>query len=497
MSKERAKTRNTENLFLFHAFSKANPNDGISTCTGSGTETIEGSYHFRYNFGMAKGESSAQKKLDTQFLSKPKRNKLRTRKARLEVIWGPDLGKKRDLQSQHLTVGVSPNCDMVLTDPTVSGQHFELLNTEDGCMLRDLDSKNGTDIRGVRVKQAVLYGEEQIDIGDSTLLLSVYDEHEEFTLSRKNAFGTMLGRSATIRQVFAELEQVAPSDATLLLEGESGTGKDLAAANIHRFSPRKKKPFVVFDCGAISPALLESELFGHRKGAFTGAERDRPGVLESANGGTIFLNEIGEMPLELQSRLLHVLDTWQTRRVGEDRYRKVDLRIIVATNRDLKHEVESKRFREDLYYRLTVVRIRMPSLRDRREDIAMLAKKFITDRAPEQDPDKIFTDQVEAMFLNHLWPGNIRELRNVVDRLILFPKRPKSALGREKETTEPSAIPANFLDLSFRDFRDQCEKTYLSAVIDSCKGVITEAAAKADLPRMTFYRLIKKHKLTK
>ncbi|MBW1811671.1 MAG: sigma 54-dependent Fis family transcriptional regulator [Deltaproteobacteria bacterium] len=446
---------------------------------------------------MAIDKTSASDKAGTQFIEKPTRNKLRVRKARLEVIRGPDLGKKRNIQSLHLMVGVSPDCDMVLSDPTISWQHFELLTTEDGCLLRDLDSKNGTDIRGIRVKQAVLYGGEQIDIGNSTLLLSVYDEHEEFTLSRKNSFGTMIGRSATIRQVFAELEQVAPSDAVLLLEGESGTGKDLAAENIHRFSPRKDKPFVVFDCGAVSSTLVESELFGHRKGAFTGADRDRPGVIESANGGTIFLNEIGEIPLKLQTRLLRLLDTWETRRVGENQYRKVDVRLIAATNRDLKNEVELKHFREDLYYRLTVVRIRLPALRDRREDIALLAKKFIAERASDQDPDKIITDQVLAMFLNHLWPGNIRELRNVVDRLILFPKRPKSALSRDKEESGLVAIPADFLDLSFRDFRDQCERTYLSAVIDSCNGVMTEAAAKADLPRMTFYRLVKKHKLTK
>jgi two-component system response regulator GlrR len=442
-------------------------------------------------------EDSRTLKPATQFLEKPERNKLLVRRARLEVIRGPDLGGKRNLRSIHLLVGASPDCDLVLTDPAISRRHFELLTTEEGYVLRDLDSKNGTEIRGIRVKQALLYGGEEIDVGNSTLLLSVYDEHDEFTLSRKNSFGTMLGRSAVIRQVFAELERVAPSDASLLLEGESGTGKDLAAENIHRHSPRKDHPFVVFDCAAVSPTLIESELFGHRKGAFTGADRDRRGVIESADGGTVFLNEVGEIPLKLQPRLLRLLDKWETRRVGENHYRKADVRLIAATNRDLKNEVAEGRFREDLYYRLTVVRIRLPALRDRREDIALLAKKFITDRAPDQDPDKIITDQVLAMFLNHLWPGNIRELRNVVDRLILFPQRPHSALRRDRDTPRPPPVPADFLDLSFRDFQQQCEKAYLSAVIDSCNGVMTEAAARADLPRMTFYRLVKKHKLGK
>ncbi len=442
-------------------------------------------------------ENPNQQKPATQFLEKPERNKLRVRKARLEVIRGPDVGSKRSLQSIHLLVGASPDCDLMLTDPAVSRRHFELLTTEEGYVLRDLDSKNGTEIRGIRVKQALLYGNEEIDVGNSTLLLSVYDEHDEFALSRKNSFGTMLGRSAVIRQVFAELERVAPSDASLLLEGESGTGKDLAAENIHRHSPRKGHPFVVFDFAAVSPTLIESELFGHRKGAFTGADRDRRGVIESADGGTVFLNEIGEIPLKLQPRLLRLLDNWETRRVGENRYRKVDVRLIAATNRDLKNEVAQGRFREDLYYRLTVVRIRLPALRDRREDIALLAKKFITDRAPDQDPDKIITEQVLAMFLNHLWPGNIRELRNVVDRLILFPQRPHSALRRDRDAPRPPPVPADFLDLSFRDFQQQCEKAYLSAVIDSCNGVMTEAAARSDLPRMTFYRLVKKYKLGK
>jgi DNA-binding NtrC family response regulator len=442
-------------------------------------------------------ENSSDHKLGTQFIEKPERTRLRVRRARLEVIRGPDRGLQKDIQTLHMLVGASLECDLILADPAISRRHFEVLTTEEGYVLRDLESKNGTEIRGVRVRQAMLYGGEEIDVGHSTLLLSVYDEHDEFKLSSKNSFGSMIGRSAAIRQVFAELERAAPTDTPLLLEGESGTGKDLAAENVHQHSPRKGKPFVAFDCGAVSPNLLESELFGHRKGSFTGADRDRTGVIESADGGTVFLNEIGEIPLTLQPRLLRLLDKWETRRVGENRYRPVDVRLIAATNRDLKNEVEIGDFREDLYYRLSVVRVRLPALRDRREDIALLAKKFLRNRAPDRDPDEIITDQVLAMFLNHLWPGNIRELRNVVERLILFPERPGKALGGDQNSKSTPLIPSNFLDLSFRKFQQQCEKAYLSAVIDSCNGVMTEASAKAGLPRMTFYRLVKKYKLSK
>jgi DNA-binding NtrC family response regulator len=437
----------------------------------------------------------------TQHVERPGRTTLRARRAKLEVIEGPDKGLHRDLQHSHVVVGSCPQCDLELTDPAVSRRHFELLPVEDGYILRDLESKNGTLMRGLEILQARLTGGEEIEIGRSVLQLSILEEHDEWPLSRKNAFGTLVGRSAAMRQVFAVLERVAPSDATVLLEGESGTGKDLAAENLHLHSGREGKPFVIVDCGAVAPSLVESELFGHRKGAFTGADRDRPGVFESANQGTVFLDEISEVDLSLQPRLLRLLDKREVRRLGENRYRPVDVRLVVATNRVLASEVQQGRFREDLYYRLSVVRVRLPALRERREDIGLLAREFIGKREPDRDPDEIITDQVLAMFMNHDWPGNVRELRNVVERLLLFPDRPGSAIARNRDQEAAPVIPANFLDMTFREFKarlqEHYEKAYLSAVMDACNGVMSWAAKKSGLPRQTFYRLINKYRLKK
>jgi transcriptional regulator with PAS, ATPase and Fis domain len=426
---------------------------------------------------------------------------LRVRKAQLSVTKGPDRGLTRDVQHHHVVVGSSPECDLVLSDPSVSRRHFELFPSEAGYVLRDLGSRNGTVVRGLSVGQVILPGSEEIDIGRSELHLSILDEHDDLPLSPNNSFGTMIGRSAAIRRVFAVLERAAASDATMLLEGESGTGKELAAENIHRFSPYRDHPFVLVDCGAVAPSLVESELFGHCKGAFTGADRDRAGAFESAEGGTVFLDEISEIDLSVQPKLLRLLDKRESKRLGENHYRPVSTRIVVATNRDLINEVEKGRFREDLFYRLSVVRVRLPPLRDRREDIGLLAREFLARHDPKLDPDRILTKQVMSMFLNHDWPGNVRELRNVVERLVLFPERPKSAIRRSDSSVDTSVISENMLEMSFREFqhlsRERYEKAYLSAMLDACDGVMTWVARRAKIPRQTLYRLANKYNLKK
>ncbi len=430
------------------------------------------------------------------------RTTMRVRKARVKVVKGPDRGVIKDLQHQAFTIGGTEGADLVLTDPSVSRKHLEISPHDKRFILKDLGSTNGTFIRGLRIGQVDLSGGEEIEIGRSTILFSILDEHEELHLSQNKAFGTMVGRSLAMRQAFAVLERAASSEATLLLEGESGTGKDLAAENVHLLSGRKDAPFVVVDCGAVTPTLIESELFGHCKGSFTGAERDRPGAFESANGGTVFLDEISEIDLSIQPKLLRVLDKRESKRVGENTYRPVDVRIVAATNRDLAHEVEQGRFREDLFYRISVLRVRMPPLRNRYEDLIPLAKAFITKRDANVNTDEILTDQVVAMFLNHDWPGNVRELRNVVERLLLFPDHPETAIKRRTAWTHSTAAPTlNFLELTFRDVqgrvREHYEKAYLSAILDACNGVMSLAAKKSGLPRQTFYRFINKYKLNR
>ena len=424
---------------------------------------------------------------------------LQVRRAQLRVSRGPDKGQKKEIELRRMVVGTSTDCDLVLTDPAVSRQHFELLPGEKEFRIRDLGSKNGTTINGLRVVEAVMSGGEDILIGKTRIRFSMLDKLDEYPISTETSFGPVLGRSLIMRRVFAVLERAAESDSTLLLEGESGTGKDLAAEAMHMFSPRREQPFIVVDCGSIQSTLAESELFGHCKGSFTGAERDRAGAFESANGGTVLLDEIGELDLTIQPKLLRALEKREVKRLGENRYRPIDVRVVAATNRDLQHEVEASRFREDLFYRLSVLRVRLPALREKREDIGPLARSFVQRLDSKLDPIEVISDQVLAMFMNHDWPGNVRELRNVVERLLLFPEKPETALITGEYSSEDST--QNLLRMPFHDARtkwnERFEKSYLAAMLDSCDGVVAHAAERAQIPRQTFHRLMTKHGLRK
>ena len=449
---------------------------------------------------MAKKPPVVNSEPATRIITKPDQSAaLQVRRARLKVTRGPDKGQQKDLPPTGAVVGSSPDCDLMLTDTAVSRRHFEILPGEDGFTLRDLGSKNGTVLGGMLLHEVTLTAGADIQVGQSRLRFSILDEHDEYPLSNRTSFGPLLGRSVAMRQVFALLEPAAASEATLLLEGESGTGKDLAAETIHSLSPRRAEPFVVVDCGAVHSTLAESELFGHLKGSFTGADSDRAGAIESANGGTVFLDEIGEVPPGVQPKLLRFLENKEVKRLGENRYRPVDVRLIVATNRDLTAEVEAGRFREDLFYRLSVVRVRFPPLRDRREDIGPLARSFVQKLRPDADPIEVISDQVLSMFQNHDWPGNVRELRNVVERLLLFPERPEAAISPTGRSSGQEA--QDLLGLPFHEARrawtDRFEKVYLSSMLDGHNGVVSQAAEAAGIPRQTFHRLMAKHRLKK
>src|SRR5262249_55312872 len=233
------------------------------------------------------------------------------------------------------------------------------------------------------------------------------------------SFGELYGVSLPMRRLFATLERGCSSDANVLVEGESGTGKELVAMEIVKRGPRRKKPFVIVDCSAIAPSVLESELFGHVRGAFTGADRDRVGAFESAEGGTIFLDEIGELPLDMQPKLLRALDAQEIRRVGETRPRKIDVRVVAATNRCLDREVNRGRFREDLYFRLSVVTVRVPPLRERLGDLELLVPAIL-ETLDARSSAHLFTPEVFAEMRRHDWPGNVRELRNFVERTVVL-----------------------------------------------------------------------------
>ena len=343
--------------------------------------------------------------------------KLRSNKIRVDVADGPDAGSSADLPGPEARVGTAKNCEFVLTDPTVSRLHVVLRIKGDALRVIDPGSHNGTAVDGTRVRDAFARPDSAIVIGRTTLRLRMLSDVVELPLSSSDHFGKLLGSSVAMRRVFSLLERVAMSDTTVLIEGETGTGKELAAAGVHEASPRSGGPFVVFDCSAVSPELMEGELFGHVRGAFTTAIADRKGAFEEADGGTLFLDEIGELPLELQPKLLRALESRQVRRVGSNLLRSIDVRIVAATNRLLLREVDRGTFREDLYYRLAVVTARLPPLRERCEDIPMLARHFESTRALRTSSAPL-PDAFVAALAAQAWPGNVRELRNAIERLM-------------------------------------------------------------------------------
>ena len=417
---------------------------------------------------------------------------------RLAVKRGADKGAEIVATKARVVVGSAPDCDLRLTDPAVSRHHFELRLEGDGYFIRDLNSTNGIRFRGIALLEARLTASTTITIGEGTLIqIAPLRQVEEISLSAQVHFGGLIGRSHAMRAAFAALQRVAPSESTVLLEGESGTGKELAAQALHSASPRGDRPFVVVDCGAVPAELMESELFGHEKGAFSGAEQRRVGALEHANGGTVFLDEIGELPTALQPRLLRFLESRQVKRVGANHYKTVDLRVIAATNRKLRGEIAAGRFREDLYYRLAVVHVELPPLRERAEDIWLLAEHFA--RQFGVDPDGLLSGDIKAMFLAHSWPGNVRELRNAVERFSYVPELAWISFSGDRRAASVDNGIGELLALPFHDARrrwqDRFEREYLALRLAACEGRVTRAAEESDLPRQTFNRLLKRHRM--
>lgn len=331
--------------------------------------------------------------------------------------------------------------------------------------------------------------------------------------SEKESFGALWGRSLRMREIFGLLERIAPTEATVLIEGETGTGKDLVAHTIHDFSRRKDGPFVVVDCGAVAPNLIESELFGHEKGAFTGATATRQGAFEMAHGGTIFLDELDELPLDLQPKLLRVLEQREIRRVGGSRPFKIDIRVVAATKHDLRKEVERGKFREDLFFRLSVVPVRLPALRERKEDLPLLARSFLARLAGKAAEEVHLDERLLGSLTAHDWPGNIRELRNVLERGVVMGVGDMALLevsGRVPATGTGTgsngavsgagaAMPEFDAALSYRDNKERWEndfeQRYLRWLLSRSEGNISRAAREADMDRKYLRKLLKKHNL--
>ncbi len=389
-------------------------------------------------------------------------------------------------------IGTHSSNDLVLRDPAVSRFHCRLTREGSTWRVQDSGSLNGTLLDGVRIRDAELGPEGTLALGDSQLRVRAVEGTDEVTLPSTTSFGAIIGASLAMRKLFAVLEKVAASDINVLVEGESGTGKEIVTAEIVQRGPRSERPFVIVDCGAVSPSLVESELFGHARGAFTGAERDRVGAFETADGGTVFLDEIGELPLELQPKLLRAIEAREIRRVGEVKARKVNVRVIAATHRDLAREVNRGRFREDLYFRLAVMNVRVPSLRERIEDVPLLIRGFL---AALGVPDQIdlFPPHVLAELEEHDWPGNVRELRNYVERTIVL-REPQPAARRQL-----GAAGDVDLDTPFKLAKDAAvsvfERSYLTALLEAAGGNVSKAARSGAMDRMYLHRLIQKHGL--
>ncbi|MFY2560724.1 sigma 54-interacting transcriptional regulator [Corallococcus terminator] len=410
----------------------------------------------------------------------------------LKVLSGPDSGKVHPLKQGTYTMGKAPTCDIVLDDKAVSRQHLRLEVHDEHVLATDLDSHNGSFCERLRFTSLELRPGIVITLGTTELKLMAEDTRERSVLlSSKDRFGALVGNSRKMREAFTLLERLAPGGADVLIQGETGTGKDLCAEAIHQQSPRKKGPFVIVDLAGVPPTLIESELFGHVKGAFTSAQGDRAGAFERAQNGTVFLDEVGELPLELQPRLLRVLERRQVKRVGANDYQTVNMRVVAATHVNLEQAVTQGKFRRDLFHRLAVLRVSLPPLRERPEDIPVLIDHML--QATGRPPSAL-SDQTRALLAQYPWPGNVRELRNVVEQVM--------SLGEEAlPDLESSGEGGNKveLDLPFKEAKERLiegfERDYLKNLLERCEGNISRASREADIDRVYLKKLLRKHEL--
>lgn len=450
----------------------------------------------------------------TEIIRLDENSQISRRRCKLVVSRGPDEGRTVELGNAVIRIGKMQDNDLVLTDKTVSRHHVEIYQVPNGSfVVRDLKSTNGTLLDQSRVKEAYLNPGATITIGNTDIRFTPYDEKMQIPPSRSEEFGTMVGRNQKMRRIFGVLEKVAPQDVTVIIEGETGTGKELVARGVHTNSQRKEKPFVVVDCGAVQGNLIESELFGHEKGSFTGAIASRQGAFELAHGGTIFLDELGELPLDLQPKLLRVLEQREIKRVGGTKTLKVDVRIIAATNRNLEDEVRKGTFRQDLFFRLSVVRIWLPPLRERRDDIPLIVRRFFEDK-----PGLGIDNEALRVLMSYSWPGNIRELKNAIERAASFCENntirvsdlpiqiqegvqvgSSSAAMDLAAVREGQMVATTNNALPFKEAKEELlnkfERDYLIELLRRNNLNISQAAREAKLDRKHIRNLMKKYKL--
>jgi DNA-binding NtrC family response regulator len=429
-------------------------------------------------------------------------------KGRVEVRGG----RIKTAKSEWVEVGPDPivagrnaACRLVLEDAKVSAVHAELVATDKGVRVRDLGSRNGTFVGGVRVGEVFLLANTKLRLGETELEFEPA-RPERIAVPVMPAFGPLVAHSSQMRAIFERLSKIAPTDLTVLIGGETGTGKELVAQALHSASNRAKKPFVVVDCGSIPPSLAEATLFGHERGAFTGAVDKRLSPFVEADGGTIFLDELGELPVEVQPKLLRALAERRIKTVGGSTYREVDVRVLAATRRDLVRAVNAGEFRSDLYFRVAQVKIELPALRQRVEDIPVLVRRMLKDFGDEGAYERVTTMTLERL-MRHDWPGNVRELRNAVAVAFALAGEGEEIdvaahLGALAET--PAAGPVNigsgFASLKGKQFQEakrevltRFERDYFAALSEEAKGNVSEMARRAGMERAHVRAYLRRH----
>ncbi|HYI02671.1 sigma 54-interacting transcriptional regulator [Hyalangium sp.] len=421
----------------------------------------------------------------------------------IEVVGGPDQGKSYTAEGETVTVGTAESNDLRLTDPTVSRYHLELSRRGDRVAVTDLGSTNGTAVGPALLERGTVAPGSLLTLGRTSLRVGD-GPTRTLSLHESGALGPLRGQSAPMRRLMAQILRLAQTDASVLLQGESGTGKELIARALHDQSPRAQKPFVTLDCGVISPGLVASELFGHERGAFTGADRRHIGVFERAQGGTLFLDEMGELSSGLQTALLGVLERRRFCRLGGTEELSVDVRVVSATHQDLRAEVNANTFRLDLYYRLAVVRLEVPPLRQRADDIPPLVEHFLHEVGYAGPMEALVPPLLMATLQAHRWPGNVRELRNYVEAILAMGEPPSleqvvGVPGAAHPPVPPVASVPLPLEHSYREARQQLledfEARFLKALMERAGNNVSMAARLAQMDRSYLIDLLHRHHL--
>ncbi len=416
--------------------------------------------------------------LTRSFLStREQQSTLVLKRPRIRIVSGPRAGSSLLLEEKSIVVGRGKKCDLVVEDDTISRRHFAIHPHGEHWSIKDLESKSGTQIDGLLIKEAILAMGATIQVGATSMIF----EEAQLELPLLSIEDTLprppncLGESIRYKDLFRTLKKVAPLELPVLLTGETGTGKEALARAVHDGSHRTRKPYVVVDCTLLDSQGLRSELFGHTKGAFTGAHADRLGAFREADGGTLFLDEVGEIPLDLQPLLLRVLQEGEVRPLGAGSPVRVDVRIVAATHRDLHKMVEASQFRADLLYRLGAIALEVPALKDRPGDVRLLANSFLP-------PGKRFSETAMARLEAHDWPGNVRELSLLVQAT--------AALAMEEEI-QPEELRFVAGPKGASNPKDLQEKARILEAIHTAGGNRSKAAKLLGMPRSTFYFKLK------